>query len=285
MKAKKQILSLIVFIFIRCSLLFASEPRTIALSNVPSTTRLFNNNQYGFEVKFEVGRLDLKEVATKAGTFDELSIEGYNFTPRIGEPKLPMQSKFLAVPIGATVNFEIMDRKVETLDKTNSLLLHPVIPTQRSVSKSEDPSLVPFEINDALYHQDSFTKNELFYVEEIGYLYDSSNYLMGDPKIYKNIVLFPLNEMDGKLIETKPFGVQRSNYDFIFNKTKKIISNAENNNQEYFTLLFHDRYFSDEFPVWKKWYIEIIKYLISEGHTFINFENATELLKMNKLKN
>jgi len=129
------------------------------------------------------------------------------------------------------------------------------------------------------------SKNYLDYVEEIGYLYDSSNYLMGDPKIYKNIVLFPLNVMDGKLIETKPFGVQRSNYDFIFNKTKKIISNAENNNQEYFTLLFHDRYFSDEFPVWKKWYIEIIKYLISEGHTFINFENATELLKMNKLKN
>ncbi|MFA7028878.1 MAG: C25 family peptidase propeptide domain-containing protein [Candidatus Cloacimonadaceae bacterium] len=145
MKVKKLILSLIVFSFICCSFLFADESRTITFSNLPTTTRLLNNNQYGFEVKFEIGKLELKEVTTKAGTFDELTIEGYNFTPRIGEPKLPMQSKFFAVPIAATVNFEIIDRKLETLDKTNSLLLHPVIPTQRSVSKSENPSLIPFE--------------------------------------------------------------------------------------------------------------------------------------------
>ena len=170
MKVKKLILSLIVFSFICCSFLFADESRTITFSNLPTTTRLLNNNQYGFEVKFEIGKLELKEVTTKAGTFDELTIEGYNFTPRIGEPKLPMQSKFFAVPIAATVNFEIIDRKLETLDKTNSLLLHPVIPTQRSVSKSEDPSLIPFEMNEDIYKLDSFTKNELFYVEEIGYM-------------------------------------------------------------------------------------------------------------------
>ena len=170
MKVKKLILSLIVFSFIFCSFLFADESRTITFSNNSSATRLINNNQYGFEVKFETGKLELKEVTTKAGTFDELNIEGYNFTPRIGEPKLPMQSKFFAVPIGATVNFEIMDRKLETLDKTNSLLLHPVIPTQRSVSKSENPSLIPFEMKEDIYKLDSFTKNELFYVEEIGYM-------------------------------------------------------------------------------------------------------------------
>ena len=81
MKAKKLFLSLIVFCFICSSFLFASESRTITLSNNPSTTRLLSNNQYGFEVKFEVGKLDIKEVSTKAGLFDELSIEGYNFTP------------------------------------------------------------------------------------------------------------------------------------------------------------------------------------------------------------
>ncbi len=170
MKAKKLFLSLIVFSFICSSFLFASESRTITLSNNPSTTRLLSNNQYGFEVKFEVGKLDIKEVSTKAGLFDELSIEGYNFTPRIGEPQLPMESKFFAVPIGASVNFEIVDQKLEILDKTQSQLLHPVIPTQRPISKSEDPSLVPFEINEVLYHQDTLIKNELFSLEEIGYM-------------------------------------------------------------------------------------------------------------------
>ena len=60
MKAKKLFLSLIVFSFICSSFLFASESRTITLSNNPSTTRLLSNNQYGFEVKFEVGKLDIK---------------------------------------------------------------------------------------------------------------------------------------------------------------------------------------------------------------------------------
>lgn len=81
--------------------------------------------------------------------FDELSINGYGYTAKIGEPKLPMQRELIAVPLSATVSYTITGKTERELRSEDSGLKHRLIPAQESVSKSQDPASVPFVINEA----------------------------------------------------------------------------------------------------------------------------------------
>lgn len=116
----------------------------------------------------------------------------------------------------------------------------------------------------------------------IGYDYDAGLYGMGDPIVKGAFVTFPLTIMDGRILEMSLFGIQKTNFNEVFSHTLKIIENAEANGQQYLSILFHDRYFSNEFPFWRRWYIELIEALEKNGHTFINYRQAwEELIKEN----
>ncbi len=167
MKQSKFLLLLIILGMIGVSVL-AAAPRQLVVSASPNQTLLAGNDRNGFEVRFRVGELNINEVKTKGGAFDELSIEGYGFTNRLGEPKLPVVSKLVAVPLEATISFDVLQRDYQSLDAERSQLTNRIIPAQRSVSKSEDPALVPFELKESAYSLDTFTDNEMFRVEEIG---------------------------------------------------------------------------------------------------------------------
>ena len=114
--------------------------------------------------------------------------------------------------------------------------------------------------------------------QRIGYDYDASVYEMGDPSVRGAFVSFPLTIMDGRILERSLFGIQKPNFNEVFSHTLKIIENAEANGQQYVSILFHDRYFSNEFPLWRRWYIELIETLENKGHTFINYRQAWEEL-------
>lgn len=120
--------------------------------------------------------------------------------------------------------------------------------------------------------------NFLDYANRAGYVYDASDFRLGDPCLYNGIISFPLNIMDGRIIESKHYGIQKASYKSIINNTIKIIKKAKINNQQYLTILFHDRYFSDEFPIWKKWFIEIVQYLNSEGYDFVNYFDIMQFI-------
>ena len=49
--------------------------------------------------------------------------------------------------------------------------------------------------------------------------------------------------------------IQNSNLEEAQQFTKEKIITASKMGIRYFTLLFHDRYFSDEFKTWKDWYV------------------------------
>ncbi|HOV17075.1 MAG TPA: C25 family cysteine peptidase [Candidatus Cloacimonadota bacterium] len=190
-------LLLIVLVMIGSTAFLVAAPRQITIAGTPTQTTLASNDRYGMEIEFKVGELQLNEIKTKAGTFDEPAIEDYGFSNRIGEPKLPVLSKLIAVPIGADVTFSIVNSSFEILDREHSKLQNRIIPAQRSISKSEDPDKVPFVISDKVYGLDAFTANELFRVEEIGYMrgvrlfqiyYEPVNYnpVTGDLKITRD---------------------------------------------------------------------------------------------------
>ena len=61
--------------------------------------------------------------------------------------------------------------------------------------------------------------------------------------------------------------------------TKREIEEAYDGKIKYHTILFHDRYFSDSFRTWKKWYMWLIGYLKDNQLEFISYRDAIKELE------
>jgi len=117
-------------------------------------------------------------------------------------------------------------------------------------------------------------KNTLEHLSKIGYLFDSSVFEDKNPYKINYIWEFPLHIMDGYVIEGKGKKWQSNNLEKSKDITIKIIDNLIKKDNKYLTILFHDRYFSDSFLTWKKWYIWLVEYLKSNNFEFISYKDA-----------
>ena len=73
---------------------------------------------------------------------------------------------------------------------------------------------------------------------------------------------------------------QSLNFKQATEKTKNIINSASNQNVDYFSLLFHDCYFSNRYQTWKDWYSWTIEYLLEMKFDFITYSEAIKELKI-----
>ncbi len=149
---------------------FAATARKVNFSNLGNKVSLVNNNDFGFELQFKLQDFSLEELDTKAGKFDQLSIEGFGYSGRIGEPKLPVFSKLIAVPLGADVQVEYLNKNQLDISKVDNQLRNRIMPAQPSVSKSANPDMIPFELDSSAYAKDGYTNSDIFKVEEVGIL-------------------------------------------------------------------------------------------------------------------
>ena len=113
----------------------------------------------------------------------------------------------------------------------------------------------------------------LLFLSKAGYLFDSSDYrIIKDYKI-EQMFEYPLHIMEKYEIEGRKKWQINTTKEAIESAIRKI-KEAEKVNINYLTILFHDFYFDDSFLTWKNWYIEIIKFCKSQGHSFINYRDA-----------
>ncbi|HPN41307.1 MAG TPA: C25 family cysteine peptidase, partial [Candidatus Cloacimonadota bacterium] len=161
---------LIISVLLSFCLILSAQSRQIDLSTQSNQTLLKNNSDLGFEVSYSINQLSLREVNTRAGSFDELSIAGYTHTNAIGEPKLPMQRQLIAVPLGAEVRYSILSSTTRDLDAKDSQLRHRIIPAQEPVSKSADPSTLPFILKEEAYQKADYRSREIVRVEDLGFM-------------------------------------------------------------------------------------------------------------------
>jgi len=123
-------------------------------------------------------------------------------------------------------------------------------------------------------------QHTLILLNKAGYLFDSSLYCLRDPFRIGNMWEFPLHLMDGNVFY-KNGHWQDITFKRAKDRTKRIIEKVNKENLEYFSLLFHDRYFSDSFRQWKEWYIWVVSYLKDNGVEFVNYRKAVEQLNRN----
>ena len=150
------------------ALALSAQTRQVELSPTTNQALLRNNSDLGFDVNYSVGELKIIEVQTKEGTFDELSIEGWGFSNEVGEPKLPMLRRTIAVPLGAEVRLTLNSQSAREFDNNANKLQNRVIPAQEPISKSADPATIPFVVNEMLYSRDEFNSRDWVQVSELG---------------------------------------------------------------------------------------------------------------------
>ncbi len=153
-----------------CALLFSVQ--VFAISPIDGKLTVKENTYSKLRIANTVTKEDLllMKVNTPLGVFVQLSIPDYGFSLQNGDPRLPILKKLIEVPVGASFDIHIIKAVYQeyTLEELGSQF--PIIPNQRSISKSENPALVPFQYNSATYLNDAYFGFDAVHVESIGFM-------------------------------------------------------------------------------------------------------------------
>ena len=120
--------------------------------------------------------------------------------------------------------------------------------------------------------------NTVEYLNNAGYIFDSTLFELRNPFKVGDIWEFPLHIMDGYLFH-KNSRWQNQTLEQVKDEAKRKIDEAYKKDIKYFTILFHSRNFNDSFSSWKNWYIWVIGYLKNNGLEFTNYREAIRELE------
>ncbi|MCD6161320.1 MAG: immune inhibitor A [candidate division Zixibacteria bacterium] len=145
-------------VIILCIGLFgiAYSNQTIQIGDSPSGVALISQDQSGLILEVKVGSIDFSTITTNEGDFSLLAIEGFTHSQRIGEPNLPMVNRIISIPFGCELQTEVLNGEIRELSLNGLGLTNPLMPTQPSLSKSNDPDDIPFEYNRQVYRQSGY---------------------------------------------------------------------------------------------------------------------------------
>ena len=79
----------------------AMAQQSIQLRSV-SKAECVKSDMTGFKASFAFSSLDAQQIQTTRGDLSELHIEGTFPNGNVGEPQLPMYTRLIAIPTGAT---------------------------------------------------------------------------------------------------------------------------------------------------------------------------------------
>lgn len=146
--------------------LFSGE---IVISGDNTLLRYTSNTYQQLSFENHLASILFREVQTKLGTFSELSVPGYGYSPGVGDPKLPVLYRLIELPVNASVQIEITRQEFREYDLAGCGVHFPVIPQQAPVSKEiTDPDSIPFVKNDEVYLRDEFLGGPLVLVSPAG---------------------------------------------------------------------------------------------------------------------
>lgn len=115
--------------------------------------------------------------------------------------------------------------------------------------------------------------NTLNYLSVAGYLFDATLPELKSSYEIVNFTEFPVHIMDGWMMN-KQKAWQVNNLQQALDDSKRLIDEGLRNEIDYFSILFHDRYFSNGFKTWKEWYIQLMEYLIQNSFEFVDYKMA-----------
>ena len=116
------------------------------------------------------------------------------------------------------------------------------------------------------------------YLDEAGYLFDSTLEQLRAPFKHGALWEVPLHLMENRLFYHGSFYQNRS-LEQARLQTMHLLKKLEERGFEYVTLLFHDRYFHEGFMSLKSWYVWVVSWCRDNGWEFTSFREAVQNLE------
>ncbi len=121
------------------------------------------------QVSNTISSFDALQVNTEKGEFVELMGQAYSKTNAIGAPQLPVLSKLVEVPAGATAEVQVISYELKEYKLSDFGITQKLFPAQPPQAKSSVKNAA-FAYNQQLYETNSFYGEALARVETAGYL-------------------------------------------------------------------------------------------------------------------
>ena len=120
-----------------------------------------------FKADFSFSSLDATTIETSRGELSEIHIEGTFPCGNVGEPQLPMFTRLIAVPTGATPVVTVGAHS-ETEYTLSDYGIGRVAAMQAPVRKNIDPSTVEYAFSETAYSRNSYNDDPIAMVEVLG---------------------------------------------------------------------------------------------------------------------
>ena len=149
-----------------CALGFSAFGQTISMRSADKV-ECVKSNMNGLKASFSFSSLDATTVETSRGEFSEIYIEGTYPNGNVGEPQLPMFTRLIAIPIGATPVVSVGAHS-ETEYTLSDFGIGTVSAMQAPIRKSDEPSTVEYAFSEAAYARNSYNDDPIAMVEVLG---------------------------------------------------------------------------------------------------------------------
>ena len=155
-----------LFFILVCALGFTAFGQTISLRSADKA-ECVKSDMNGLTAMFSFSSLEATTVETSCGEFSEIHIEGSYPNGNVGEPQLPMFTKLIVIPTGATPIVTVGAHS-ETDYTLSNYRIGTVSAMQAPIRKDVEPSTVEYAFNEAAYSRNSFNDDPVAMVEMLG---------------------------------------------------------------------------------------------------------------------
>ena len=164
---KKYLLSIIYLLF---SILTFSQNQKIQLKygGKEGFVSVEDKGYSGFDITLNIQQVQTESILVNEKRFIQLEVDGLSKIFESGIPNIPIYSKLIELPIGASVKVEIVSFDEEYIDFAEYGIYDKIIPAQPSQSRSNDKQ--DFYFNEEIYKLDSYLEQSMCKIEEIGML-------------------------------------------------------------------------------------------------------------------
>ena len=156
----------VLFLMLVCALGFSAFGQTISMRSADKV-ECIKSDMNGLKASFSFSSLDATTVETPRGEFSEIHIEGTYPNGNVGEPQLPMFTRLIAIPTGATP-IVTMGAHSETEYSLSDFGMGTVSAMQAPIRKSDEPSSVEYAFSEAAYARNSYNDDPVAMVEVLG---------------------------------------------------------------------------------------------------------------------
>ena len=139
----------------------------------------------GLHISYNLGQMSLSQIDYRGEVMSEISIASITIPADAGSPNLPMDSRMMAIPQGATASLRVVSVEKETLHNVN------IAPALRIQAESEEPDM-NYVKDMAIYGKNAFYPAEPFTM--------GNSYIRGVDAVTVAITPFQYNPVTKDLI-------------------------------------------------------------------------------------